>query len=319
MNNDVNPHFRLREASFDLGEVPQLVIDAHGILLMANRQAREMFALGPKDVGRPFRDLELSYRPVELRSLIEQAYEDRKVVSVSNVERRSKNGETRSLEVHVTPLADSDVLIGVCITFDDVTDYHKLKEKVLQARQEAETINQELQAANVELQTTNEELETTNEELQSTNEELETMNEELQSANEELQTLNEELRQRTGELNESNAFLRSILSSLRGGVVVVDRNLSILVWNYLVEDLWGLRSDEVKGQSLLKLDIGLPVSQLRNAIHASINDGAVLQEMILDAVNRRGRSIKCRITINPLRTVAGERQGAVIMMEEMGM
>ena len=52
MNNDVNPHLRLREASFDLGEVPQLVIDADGILLMANRQAREIiFYLDPELTG----------------------------------------------------------------------------------------------------------------------------------------------------------------------------------------------------------------------------------------------------------------------------
>src|SRR5437667_180926 len=142
-----------------------------------------------------------------------------------------------------------------------------------QAKQDAETVNEELQAANEELQSTNEELETTNEELQSTNEELETtneelqstneeletMNEELQSTNEELNTINEELRERTDELNRSNAFLNSILSSLRGGVVVVDRNNNVLIWNYMAEDLWGLRAEEIKGQSLMDLDIGLPV------------------------------------------------------------
>jgi two-component system CheB/CheR fusion protein len=333
VNHDVNRHVRLRDANFELGEAPQLVVDANGILLMANQQARQTFNLDTKDLGRPFRDLELSYRPVELRSLIEQACAERRAVRAADVERRGNNSDTRFTDARIVPLIDKEVLLGVCITFIDVTDYHNLQEEVLRARQESETVNEELQSANEELQSTNEEiettneelqstneeLETTNEELQSTNEELETMNEELQSTNEELQTINEELRQRTDQLNESTSFLNSILSSLRGGVVVVDRNFTILVWNHVAEDLWGLRLDEVRGQSLLNLDIGLPVGQLRGAVRASMDNGAELQEIVVDAVNRRGRGIKCRVSVSPFKTERGECEGAVMMMEEMGM
>ena len=38
------------------------------VRVMANNTARRMFSLGRNDFGRPLRDLELSYRPVELRS-----------------------------------------------------------------------------------------------------------------------------------------------------------------------------------------------------------------------------------------------------------
>ena len=40
---------------------------------MPTSKARLVFSLSPKDVGRPLQDLEISYRPIELRSLIEQA------------------------------------------------------------------------------------------------------------------------------------------------------------------------------------------------------------------------------------------------------
>ncbi|MGH7875150.1 MAG: PAS domain-containing protein [Candidatus Binatia bacterium] len=145
------------------------------------------------------------------------------------------------------------------------------------------------------------------------------MNEELQSANEELQTINEELRERTDELNNSNGFLNSILSSLRGGVAVVDRNINVVIWNRLAEDLWGLRSEEMKGHSLLLLDIGLPVAKLGNAIRACISDSNNQpQELLLKAVTRRGHNITCRVTVNPLMGQKGERQGAIVIMEEMG-
>ena len=104
----------------------------------------------------------------------------------------------------------------------------------------------QLETAYEELQSTNEELETTNEELQSTVEELETTNEELQSTNEELETMNEELQSTNdeladdqrgaaasarGELDQANGFLETILTSLRAGVVVLDPELQVQVWN----------------------------------------------------------------------------------------
>ena len=330
-NNGGQP-VRLRDAVFDGGPAAQVIVDTAGNLVMANQQARELYNLDRQDMGRPFQDFELSYRPAELRSPIDQAYSDRKIIALDNLD-WTKNGEAHSLDITIHPLQDEDKMLGVCITFNDVTQLHKLEDDVRRARQEAETSNEELQTTNEELQSTNEELQTTNEELQSTNEELETtneelqssneeletMNEEMQSTNEELQTINDELRQRTDELNQSNAYLNSILASLRGGVAVVDTRLAISMWNSGAEDLWGLRFDEVKGHSLVNLDIGLPVGKLRNPLQACLADGAGQQELILDAVNRRGRKIKCRISINPLANLHGQRLGAIIMMEEMGM
>ncbi|MDX2242911.1 MAG: PAS domain-containing protein [Leptolyngbyaceae cyanobacterium bins.302] len=170
---------------------------------------------------------------------------------------------------------------------------------------------------NEELQSSNEELETTNEELQSTNEELETMNEELQSTNEELQTINDELRQRTNDLNQANAFLNSILTSIRAGVIVVDPQFNILSWNTEAENLWGLRAEEVQGESLFGLDIGLPVEQLREPIRSCLSGQVDQQEIMLNAVNRRGRTMQCRISCNPLVGFDRDRQGVILLMEEV--
>jgi len=155
---------------------------------------------------------------------------------------------------------DANSPLGVAISFPDVSAYHRLQEELQRAREEIQTTNEELQSSNEELETTNEELQSSNEELETTNEELETMNEELQSTNEELHTVNEELRQRTDEVNRANAFLQSIVSSLRSGAVVIDQHFNILVWNHRAEDLWGLKETEVKSHSLVSLDIGLPAA-----------------------------------------------------------
>jgi len=129
--------------------------------------------------------------------------------------------------------------------------------------------------------------------------------------------VNEELRQRTEEMNHLNAFLESVLTGMRAAAVVVNQNLNVLVWNRRAEDLWGLRTDEVQGRSLLNLDIGLPVDQLRDVIRPTLSGDTDHQEIVVDAVNRRGKAIKCRITCTPLVSASKHREGAILLMEEV--
>jgi two-component system, chemotaxis family, CheB/CheR fusion protein len=323
MNHLVSRHARLRDLSLETSPVATLVVDFGGTLLMVNDRACGLFGLTPKDVGRPFQDVECSYRPVDLRSLMEQAYAEHRTIRLSNLERHLPADETQYLDVQVTPLYDNgSAPLGASISFSDVTGMRRLHDQLNRSNQELETTLEELQSAheelettNEELQSTNEELETTNEELQSTNEELETMNEELQSTNEELETMNEELRQRTGDLNQSNSFLRCILSSLQVGVAVLDEQLNVLVWNPRAADLWGLQTTEVEGKSLLRLDMGLPVEKLplRDFLVGKAED----QTVMLDAINRRGRQIQCEVSITHFRDEHGQRQGIVLLMEDV--
>jgi len=317
---------RLREVALEVGPVAQLVVDSRWVLVVANDQARHLFNITSADLGRRLQDLELSYRPLDLRSLLDRVFTERRPQIVKEVNWPSHNNLKRYLDVLALPLQDSDGhLIGAKIAFEDVSHIRQLREELDKWRQEVETTNEELQASNEELETTNEELqstveelETTNEELQSTNEELETMNEELQSTNEELETTNEELRQRSDELNQVNAFFESILTSLPDGVVVVDRNMQILAWNLRAEDLWGLRADEVRGKHLLNLDIGLPVDRLKVPIRHCLGGSSQPenQEVTLDAVNRRGKSIQVKVSCTPLVGSNKNIQGAILLMEE---
>jgi len=315
---------RVRAAALDAQHAAQLVVDADGTLVLANSPARALFGLSANDEGRPLHDLMMSYRPVELRSRIEQARQELRPVLLRNVEYPFADGEFHTFDVHVAPLVDAaKAVLGVSVSFVDTTPYVRLESELQGANQELETAFEELQSTNEELETTNEELqstieelETTNEELQSTNEELETMNEELQSTNEELETINDELYRRTGELNNTNAYMSSILTSLRAAVAVLDRQLHIHVWNRKAEDLWGLRADEVEGQAFQNLDIGLPVERLKSSIRLCLEGRSEYEDVAIDAVNRRGRTINCRVSATPLRGIDREVRGVVLVMEE---
>jgi len=187
------------------------------------------------------------------------------------------------------------------------------------AYEELQSTNEELETTNEELQSTVEELETTNEELQSTNEELETMNEELQAINEEHGVANVQLRETGQELRDLNSYLEAIFASLGGGVAIIDPDMKVRIWNRRAEDLWGIRADEAVNHHFLNLDIGLPVTQIKPIIRAAMNDGGKSQEITLEAINRRGRTIQCRVTSTPLMTPDGGRpQGAIVIMEEAG-
>jgi two-component system CheB/CheR fusion protein len=300
-------------------------VDIHGKLVVANRQARILFNLINQDLESHLQDLELSYRPAELRSLIQKAYSERRPIQLNNVE-FSKVGESTPiwLDIEILPLMDSQgELLGALVVFQDETRYHQLQQELLRSTQEVETAyeelqssNEELETTNEELQSTNEELETTNEELQSTNEELETMNEEIQSSNEELQATNDELRARTEELNCANAFLESILTSLQMGMVVLNNRLSVQLWNGEAADLWGVSRDEVEGYFFFDLDLGLPLEQLRELARACQSGVSDYQEIVLDAVNRRGRAIRCRVICTPL-IVVNQQQGVILLMEDI--
>jgi two-component system, chemotaxis family, CheB/CheR fusion protein len=315
----------LKDASLENLPMAHLLLNKQGALILANERARILFGLGAKDIGRLVQDLEVSYKPLELRSQIEKAYIERRNISVSKVERHLLDGKIQYLDVEIAPLQEDGIIIGASVTFFDVTHYQNLGQDLERSRQELETAHEELQSTveelettNEELQSSNEELETTNEELQSTNEEIETMNEELQSTNEELQTINDELRQRTEELNRANSFLQSILTGMHSGLIVVDGNFQVISWNRKSRDLWGLSEEDVKMRPFFGLDIGLRAEEFADAIRACLGGETDYLEKELDAINLRGKPIRVRITLTPLKDLTGKRDGVIILVDELG-
>jgi two-component system CheB/CheR fusion protein len=313
---------RLRDSAFDSGPHAEIILDPAGAVVAVNDAARRLFTLPDSAIGTPLQDLELSYRPVELRQSLDDVRRDRRPATLRNIP-WTRDGQSRHVDVTLAPLLEDGTLLGVRITFADVTLLKRLQDELTQSRQELETAYEELQSTNEELETTNEELqstveelETTNEELQSTNEELETMNEELQSTNEELQTMNDELRSRSGDVIASNAFLESVFSSLNSAVIVLDRDLRVDVWNTGATELWGLRADEAEKANFFNLDFGLPVAELHQPIRDVIHDGGSAREVTISATNRKGRAVSCRVRISPLRGADDATSGVIMLMQD---
>jgi two-component system CheB/CheR fusion protein len=317
---------RLEGAALSSGPVVQLAIDLADKLRVANSAAESLFNLRPRDLGRPFSELEVSYRPAELRSRIEQVRSELRPVELHDVEwLRAGGAEASYYDVSIVPLfgAPGD-LIGVGISFVDVTRYRRVRDELSYANTELErayeelqSLNEELETTNEELQSTNEELETTNEELQSTNEELETMNEELQSTNDELQVINEELRGRTEELDQTNSFLGSVLRSLGSAVIVLTEDLRVRVWSPGAQDLWGLRPEEAEGREFLALDIGLPTAEITPWLRQILSRArGGTSTSAVTAVNRRGKTVDLQVAASPMRTEEGAISGIILVIDQ---
>jgi two-component system, chemotaxis family, CheB/CheR fusion protein len=314
----------LRQSALEAGPCAQIVLDAEGHVAAINDMAQNLFGLGAKDLDQPFQNLEVSYRPAELRSLIQKAVADRKPVALKDVPLSPKDGIVQYLDIEVKPLFTPEGLpLGSSIAFVDSSSSHQLTLEIERARQEQETANEELQSANEELQTTNEELQstveelqTTNEELQSTNEEMETMNEELRSTNEELRGANDQLRSRTEELDVVNSFTQSLLSNVSVAIIAVDPELKVALWNKAAKSMWGLDADEVRGRPFLDLGIGLPVERLAATLRTVVAGGTGPRKTLLSAVDRRGKPFKCRVTVTPGAGTSRGPFGAVLVMEE---
>lgn len=314
-------HGRIRDLAIEAVPNAMLVVNEDGALVVANREARELFGLRREDLGRPFRDLQVSFRPIELRSRLEDAREAGGPLVVEGVDYRAGDDD-RQLEFWIGPLMGrNDETAGLCIAVRDTTRFRELNDELKRAYDELETAYQELEATNEELETTNEELhstveelETSNEELQATNEEFETMNEELHATNEELEALNEQLRDKSDELDLVNAYLEAIVASLRVAMAVVDREKRVEVWNELAWELWGLREDEVRGRPLTDLEIGLPLEQLRERLDLALQGGEP-EATMLEARDRLGFPLQCRVTCASLYDSTAELRGAILLME----
>ncbi|TMF40411.1 MAG: PAS domain-containing protein, partial [Chloroflexi bacterium] len=318
-SNQVARQLRVRELATEGTPSPQIVVDSLGVLVSINQAARELFDVPQSDTGRALRDLEVSYKPVDLRTPIDRVVRERRPTSVQGIELKRSDGTPATFDLHVVPLIDEDgSVVGTTISLFDVSAQIQLRTDLVRMRQELQSNKEELETTNEELQSTVEELETTNEELQSTNEELETLNEELESTNSELNSINSDLAMRRGEVERLNTLLLAITGNIELGAAVLDRTGRVQVWNERAADLWGVRSDEVVGHSFFELDIGLPAEQLRKLIQAGTGGATRHDELVVVATTRKGRQIRCRVMAHTLGD--GEQpSGVVLVMEELNL
>ena len=303
-----NSQMRLLEAIVDGGATAYIAVGLEGQVMLANAMARRLLEIGAADIGKPFQDLPVSYRPAELRSRIDEVQTTNRPLRLENQCYQRPPAEAVWLTIDISPIyGDDGKPLATLLGFNNTTRAHHLQQELETIQETLETTVEELQSANEELETTNEELqstneelETTNEELQSTNEELETTNEELRSTNEQFEIANEEMRRQSDEASEFRSYAEAVLRSMDTGVIVLDHQMKVRSWNRWCENTWGLRNEEVLGQRLSSVDISLPVLKLTSDIQRVLSGQLRQPSIEFKALDRRGRMLDFRVLLLPL-------------------
>jgi two-component system CheB/CheR fusion protein len=299
-----------------------MIIDTTDTILSWNQAAEALFDIQPAAaVARKFRDLDVSYWVEGLRARIEDVKARHSATKMENATFTRRNGESVHTDISILPIVEAYRLVGVLVFAAEATEHARLKEQMNRvaeqhatAIEELQSTNEELETTNEELQSTNEELETTNEELQSTNEELETTVEELQAANTELGALNAELEGRTGELNRLDAAHRGLLNSLDHGLIVLDRDGIVTVWNQAAERMWGLRLEQVMNRQLFALPLGEVAQQVRSPFERVLAGEHAVEVNDVPFTLPGGATQRGRLRLVPRRSLDGEVIGVIAVI-----
>ena len=319
---------------------PSVLIDAH-LQVLQFRGATKEFLEPP--VGKASFDLLKMARPgliVPLRTAIHEAKKTDAPISRKDV-RWEENGRTRRVSIEIIPLKnlkercylilfnESSATgnrpapapqqdkppgprgVTASLTAKDSRRMADLERELSEARDYAQSLQEQHEAATEEIQASSEELQSANEELQSINEELETSKEELESTNEELTTVNEELGNRNTELNRANSDLNNLQDSTRLPIVLLGRDLSIRHFTPQAEEQFNLAAGDV-GRPFGKVRHDLDLPGLEKIIAGVI---AEIREHKCEVRDKQGRWHF--LHIRPYITLDNKVDGAVLVLTDV--
>jgi PAS domain-containing protein len=141
-------------------------------------------------------------------------------------------------------------------------------------------------------------------------------NDALQRDVTELRSINDELRQRTDELNLVAIFLESVLTSLRGAVLVVDKAGTVRVWNPQAERLWGIRRRDAMGSALHSLDLRIPYDVLRPTVDRALAGDLDCAETAVAIPRDDGSVTGYTVSATPLLGPGSTVHGATLLFVE---
>ncbi|AFY85805.1 CheR family methyltransferase [Chroococcidiopsis thermalis] len=191
----ITPKFRLKEASdslvsqlcfwqaaFETSPFAQLSVDLNNRLVAANEQANFLFRLTLSDWSLPFSEL-LPGKLVSSHVAIGKFYCDRRPVNLKNIKWITSEG-TKYLDIFIAPVfSTNNDLLGVNLTFIDVSDRQQIIEKLEYKYSELARVSETCQETKTALDTTRIELEETQKELEALHQEIQFIERDMQFRN----------------------------------------------------------------------------------------------------------------------------------------
>ncbi|HLL18672.1 MAG TPA: CheR family methyltransferase, partial [Rubrivivax sp.] len=249
-----------------------------------------------------------SGQPVEARAMRNRDDDTRAVVHM--VVRPYVDAETRVQAVLVTldelshtvaaPQASEGEPGSAVVMGELEAEAARLRARLRETLEQAETSTQDLKSSNEELQAINEE-------LRSATEELETSKEELQSVNEELVTVNCELTSKVEEAGRINDDLQNFIASTDIATIFVDGGLRIKRYTPRAAGLFNLIATDV-GRPLLDITHRLSYDELTSDAEAAFQN---LRPVEREVQTRDGAEVYLSRFL-PYRTAGDRIEGVVL-------
>lgn len=129
--------------------------------------------------------------------------------------------------------------------------------------------------------------------------------------NEYTHRLEAQVEARTRELAKTNDFLRGILDSSTGvSIIVSDLEENVIFWNSGAQNILGYRSDEMLGQSILKLyPKDTNRSEIRNRLMNRMQDGSGSIQDLVTQISKDGDQVVLSMAVSPMHDNKGNLQG----------
>ena len=125
-----------------------------------------------------------------------------------------------------------------------------------------------------------------------------------------------QLRVKADELDRMREFSENILESLNDGIAVVNRDDRVIRWNRRLEELYGLRHENVYDRALGEIfDSGF-FESLRSARRES-PDGAAIYRVPLTTRHADSRRLLVNMATTPLRDSDGAIAGTIVVIEDI--
>jgi PAS domain S-box-containing protein len=124
------------------------------------------------------------------------------------------------------------------------------------------------------------------------------------------------LREKADELQALTDYNDNIIQSMDSGILVLDLEGRVVRWNRAMEALYGMRRADVLGRPL---DDVLPAAFLE-ALRGSLvlgRDEEAASIYKLNLPTPDGRSLRVNVSVVPFQVGAGEREGTILIMDDV--
>ena len=118
-------------------------------------------------------------------------------------------------------------------------------------------------------------------------------------------------------LHQSAEMLHATLEATPLGIIALDREARISLWNSGAERIFGHQAADVLGRSYIELVVPEEHRMTARGLHARINAGEPLRDVEVQRQRRDGAVLDIRVAGNPLYDAAGKLRGTVYANEDI--